>query len=110
MKLSIWDKRRFLLVGMISAFVVFIAEAQRAAPLQLVKGKVVDRYLRGVDPIDADRRTSRGLASMQNDGSFPDINYGDRSRGVWQPGWHVERIRAIATSYIVTGGAYFHNP
>lgn len=97
-----------ILVGM----VCFICrgETQDSTGIEVVRGNIMSQYLNDLDSRELDQRVSRWMETMAEDGSFPDIDYEDRSRGVWQPGWHMERIREMATAYIMKGGDYHHLP
>ena len=45
-------------------------------------------------------QTARDLLDRQSsDGSWPDINYDDRSRGRWRPLSHLSRVVTLATAY-----------
>ncbi len=45
------------------------------------------------------RLASMAIATLASDGSWPDIDYADRSAGEWKPMAHLDRIRAMAVAF-----------
>jgi chondroitin AC lyase len=49
------------------------------------------------------------LALQRKDGSWPDIDYTDRSDGRWKPTVHMDRVRIIAVAYARPGHALYRS-
>lgn len=49
------------------------------------------------------------LTLLQEDGSFPDVNYRDRSRTGWQPLTHLSRMKTIVLAYTIEESRYYGN-
>ena len=42
------------------------------------------------------------LKTQSTDGSWPDINYKDQTRGAWKPAWHLYRVLLLNRAYFKT--------
>ncbi len=92
------SKRRLAVVAVMSVMaVVGSVRAQTAAPpdrdIDLIRHRLVARYAAGNFADGA-----RYLATQRPDGSWPDIDYADRSLN-WSPQKHVDRLKEIAIAY-----------
>ncbi|UCD28396.1 MAG: hypothetical protein JSV03_15130, partial [Planctomycetota bacterium] len=80
--------------------------ADQQSDMTLIKSRLYDRFLEEGAKSQA---TIQGyLDSIQPNGSWPDINYNDHSRTVWDPVNHLYRVEDMAKAYR-TVGHYFYN-
>ena len=47
----------------------------------------------------SDKAVDKYMASIKDDGSWPDINYKDKSRSQWAPSYHPTRIQSLVKVY-----------
>jgi chondroitin AC lyase len=65
---------------------------------------VVRQRLLDLCAVVPDPNEVRGwVATLNTDGAWPDIDYGDRSHANWKPAIHVRRLAALAAAYAVAG-------
>ncbi len=50
------------------------------------------------------------LSKLNNDGSFSDVNYRDKTNGSWQTQTHLSRLLAMAINYKSPESRYYNNP
>lgn len=55
-----------------------------------------------------DKNAAKWIAQIQENGSFPDIDYSDRSFS-WTPGAHLTRVNQMAQAYILKESSYYGN-
>lgn len=53
-------------------------------------------------------RVANVLASLSENGSWPDIDYTSKERGSWEPRIHNSRLLQIAKAYQTKGSKYYH--
>ena len=101
----------FLLTALAGAFCVsFRVKAQETSPLEIVRGNIMKQYLEAVNRGRLDQATTKWMQELSPDGSWPDIDYDSRERGIWPPGQHFERIRRMATAYMLKDGPHYGDP
>lgn len=83
------------------------ARGQSGDPMDLVRKNILNQYLK---KNQLDQQVSKWMQAMEEDGSFPDIDYADRSVAVWPPGKHMERLREMAFGYIRKEGIFYQDP
>lgn len=71
---------------------------------QLHKNILADIFDGQVNPERADQL----LAGMQEDGSWPDIDYTSKERGGWEPRDHISNLLVIAKVYQTRGTGFYH--
>ena len=93
-----------LIVTLLSAAVL---SADQASDMTLMKSRLYGHFLEEGAP---DQATIQSYLSTQlGDGSWPDINYSDRSRNVWDPVNHLYRVENMAKAYRTVGHYYYNN-
>jgi chondroitin AC lyase len=80
--------------------------AADAVALDRIRQRLRDDFLSSINTGDA----PAWVAKQSSDGSWPDIDYADQSRGIWKPAAHLERTRGIAVGYAKSGHALFKAP
>ena len=88
----------------------FQGKTQETSALEIVRKNIMKQYLEGVNRNRLDKETTKWMQELSGDGSWPDINYDSRERGVWEPGQHFERIRRMAAAYMLKDGAHYGDP
>lgn len=66
-----------------------------------------DMMIRELSEIVTDDEAGQLLSRLQDDGSWPDIDYADKSRSGWAPSFHVQRIMFLAKAYRNSNSRYF---
>lgn len=82
------------------------AESAGAVNFSTVLARLRADYLGQISPGDAARQAGRQLPS----GLWPDVEYGDRSVGIWRAMRHLERLRGIAVAFNLSGHALKGSP
>ncbi len=77
------------------------AENQGAKPLSLILARhrslILNRKMPDTKTIEEYKK------SLQEDGSWPDVDYKSKARAKWPPGQHLRRIEAMALAYAQAG-------
>ena len=83
--------------------VVLAAGPAHAAPADdyaTLRRQVVAHYAAGAPSADTVKRYLEGL---RDDGTWPDVDYADRTRGGWRTAGHVYRVLELAEAYAQPG-------
>jgi chondroitin AC lyase len=83
--------------------VVLVAAPVSAAPADdfaTLREQVVAHYAAGAPSAESVKRT---IARLRDDGTWPDVEYADRTRGGWRTATHVYRVRDLAQAYAKPG-------
>lgn len=64
---------------------------------------------KSVDIENVDKYTSQYITQLNNDGSFSDIDYDDRSQTAWKPLAHLKRMKYMILSYTSPSSKYYKN-
>lgn len=82
------------------------ATPEQQAALNQITAKLLAKHI----PASVDQGSVTGfLNTMQPDGSWPDIDYDDKSITGWKPGTHLNRLIALAASYRTASSVYFQS-
>ncbi|HLJ73628.1 MAG TPA: hypothetical protein VKU62_03515, partial [Thermoanaerobaculia bacterium] len=97
-----------------------IASTAQAASIDVVRQNLIDYYTAaGADRTSARMRDALGAlesearsdaATLQSDGSWPDINYNDVPSGSWSPWDHTRRLIVMAKAYRTPGQSLYNDP
>jgi len=68
--------------------------------------RIIEDMQRRVAARENDNETGKYLATLQSNGTWPDIDYADKSRTIWAPAAHLSRIQNFALAYTRHGGKY----
>ena len=90
----------YLVVLMVGLFLPTEAAVQE--DLEIVAQRLRSEVL--VGSVDA-KEIREHLEGIRDDGSWPDIDYDDRSRTQWLPRAHLRRLISLARAYRTPGGA-----
>ena len=93
--------RSFTIAILLSPSIIFGYPAPPDPKLDLLKAHVL------VDILSAPVKASmveQLMASMQQNGSWPDINYADKTRGGWTVNDHLTRLNSMALAWKQQGG------
>jgi len=91
----------YLMIAVIGSTLTFATAAEKTmseeslTDLDEMRQRVLAPYL---TPPDAERVRSL-RASMQEDGSWPDVNYGGSSTTTWEPAEHLRRLLILAQAW-----------
>ena len=58
---------------------------------------------------DIDAQAADLLAQQNNDGSWPDVEYDDKSPTHWKPSRHLSHLETLARSYRLQDGTHYDN-
>jgi chondroitin AC lyase len=67
-------------------------------------------YLEHNLKLPANEVLARNAASLGAEGTWPDIDYADKSRGGWEPNQHLKRCREFWLAYTLAGRAELEEP
>ncbi len=83
-------------------FVSLLAPPTLASDIDTLEMRLEEAYLEG-----SSWNADTYLGSQLADGSWDDIDYGDRSRTSWNPNDHLSRLERMAIAYASEGNTYF---
>ncbi len=101
--------RFFLFITLISISISGLAQpkANYPADLEQLHQNIWNEFISG--PINAD--TIQPLCDRLNEnGSWPDVDYTSKQRGDWPTVVHIHRLYALAKAYQKNGSAFYHDP
>ena len=94
---------RFLALALAVASVTIASSAQQLeTPADSSLAVIRDRFVHSVLPVEsvsvaqAHHQSAKYLATLQPDGSWPDINYADTARSTWATADHLNRMLVMA--------------
>ncbi|MFL9484964.1 polysaccharide lyase 8 family protein [Chitinophagaceae bacterium LWZ2-11] len=64
-----------------------------------------DRSVAGLD-----KAAGKDFQTLQSDGSWPDLNYGNTEISLWAPATHLSRLQGLAVAYTTVGSSYKNAP
>lgn len=105
-------RRRQFNVALVGTGLTCLASEALAIPssdsnaLHQLRKRLREEFLSSINPGNA----QKWLTQQSPDGSWPDIDYADQSRGSWKPAAHLERARGIAVGYAKSGHALLKAP
>ncbi|AWW31596.1 hypothetical protein DN752_16515 [Echinicola strongylocentroti] len=73
----------------------------------VIMERIFADYQQSPSTTNLDSQVASVRASMDIDGSWPDINYADQSQTNWQPVKHYERVSVLAKAYSRTESSYY---
>jgi hypothetical protein len=85
--------KRFPAVLLLASALVGFLDAT-PADLDRIRQRLLAEYL-----ATGTSAAPRFLSGQGDDGTWPDIDYQDRSRSVWKPAVHLDRVLALAAAY-----------
>ncbi|MFC3880354.1 polysaccharide lyase family 8 super-sandwich domain-containing protein [Algoriphagus namhaensis] len=77
---------------------------------KVIEGRIFSEYHSQYNTGAADKESSNYLASMADNGSWPDLNYASKSMTGWPADKHLKRLGIISRSYIKSKSKYFQDP
>jgi chondroitin AC lyase len=98
-RLTICPAAVFLAAAVLAAAPALAAPADDYTTL---RRQVVAHYAAGAPSAESVKRT---IARLRDDGTWPDVDYADRTRGGWRTATHVYRVLDLAQAYAQPGHA-----
>lgn len=92
-------------LALIGLAITGLTQVGAASDVDTLKARLKTDYVDNADTTDA----ASYLGAQNADGSWSDVNYGDRSRATWDPNTHVKRIRTMAAAYHTVGHAHYQD-
>lgn len=71
-----------------------VTRPQKDSSMQIIKDRV---FVRAANVQEA--KATEALKTLKPDGTWPDLDYADRTRGGWKPAKHLDRMRDMAAAY-----------
>ena len=69
--------------------------------------KIASDNLLSVNDVEAlDRNVAYYLSEIADDGHFPDVDYGDKSRTNWKPMLHLDKLYQMVLAYVIPDGSH----
>ncbi len=72
--------------------------------IDIIKRNILTQQARDVDKVKLKNEAVKWSRGLSGDGSWPDLDYDTRSRGKWDPGSHLQRVRLMAEAYMLAIG------
>lgn len=92
---------------------VFIASknAPKDVDFEKVRQQIFDyeMYFSDLTIDEINCGAEEAYSTINNDGSFPDIDYTAQDQTNWKPANHLSRLRKLVVSYVNPNGAYYKN-
>ncbi len=88
-------------------------ENKKMKDLQVVRKRLYESFLTRIPtriPNPSPAEIKGFVASLQPDGSWPDIDYKDRTRSMWKTTFHLQRLQAMVRAYRSRGHVLYKNP
>ncbi|WP_256009918.1 chondroitinase-AC [Desertivirga xinjiangensis] len=98
------SRKIFCLLSLMLALPV-LADAQATYPFGTIIKRVFEDVSKNAKNVE--RPAEKALGSLQKDGTWPDINYGDQSITNWQPAEHIGRTQDLVQAYTSKGSMYY---
>lgn len=75
---------------------------------EMIIKKIASDNLLSVNDVEAlDRNVAYYLSEIADDGHFPDVDYGDKSRTNWKPMLHLDKLYQMVLAYVIPDGSHF---
>lgn len=78
----------------------------KADVFEIVMGRIQSAH-KSVNVTTMENNTTYYLSVIQEDGSFPDINYADNAQTDWKPIGHLDRMKSMVLAYTMINSKYF---
>lgn len=72
--------------------------------IDIIKKNILTQNIKDVDKVKLKNEVAKWSRSLSENGSWPDLDYDTRSRGKWDPGSHLQRLRQMAEAYMLNIG------
>jgi chondroitin AC lyase len=93
---------RIIVLGFIATLATPLATQADQAALNTLRERVYQRLVETMPSANA----GEYLASQRPDGSWEDVNYGDRARSGWSPAQHMHRVVSMTAAYRTPGNPH----
>jgi len=92
-------------------FLLFSTNCQKAQPsspeaLAQLRKNVIGHIL---SAIEDDNAVTKVVATLNDEGTWPDIDYTSQQRGGWEPAGHLNRLLTMAQAYRTPQSFYYRN-
>ncbi|UZD23622.1 polysaccharide lyase beta-sandwich domain-containing protein [Algoriphagus halophytocola] len=81
--------------------------AYQVSDFELIRNRVFQEYQNSPNSAQLDKEANTVQKEIQPDGSWPDINYADKSMTGWKPDLHIKRIGIMAKAYSRKGTKFY---
>jgi len=82
---------------------------QSASDYETIMQHVRENFISGINITTLNNEVTNTLSTLQNDGSWTDIDYSDRSHATWIPETHLDRVKNFALAYTMPNSNYYGN-
>ncbi|WP_168196244.1 polysaccharide lyase family 8 super-sandwich domain-containing protein [Echinicola soli] len=103
-------------MGLKKVFIVVLIGLSAYSPLfaqsgfDIIMERIFDNFQNSTSTSILDGQVAVVRASLDMDGSWPDINYADQSQTNWQPVKHYERVSVLSKAYSRPESSYYGDP
>jgi len=98
-------KKSGFLIGVLIWFFCFSLRGQtyQGNAINIISENILSQRIKEIDTLRVNTEAIMWSERMQEDGSWPDIDYSSKERGAWPPGSHIKRARQMAEAYMLGG-------
>lgn len=106
-----WLNFFILLIGLTSFDGLYASQNQAsdgitADVFDVIMGRIQSAH-KSVNVATMENNTTYYLSVIQEDGSFPDIDYADNAQTDWKPIGHLDRMKSMVLAYTMTNSKYW---
>lgn len=90
-------------------FTVICKTGQAQNDFSVITSRIKEQICRETNEQALLKNVVAFLPTLQKDGSWTDIDYGNKDATKWKPGSHLDRVKTFAQAYVTETGIYYNN-